>query len=195
MANDLRTFDASKKKGLRRDHNDINETEQSRRDYVEYRENLRRVHTLMGDGALRGGKAVHIFQEPELGRDGRVTVWRNFHQCARSLGRTPKHISSFLYVELGMKCEIGGNGHLTIASRVWPEQLKKLLSRYVSLYVICMECRRMNTTLKKESRRLFVIFRDGMSIDKSIAIMAITTNSSISVKPPDFSEYFVLVCI
>jgi len=97
---------------------------------------------------------------PVLGRDGpKKTIWANFEDTSKSMGRTVKHFQDYILSELGTTgtfCE----GKLTIRGRFQSKQIQTVIRHYVTEYVICNICKSCDTQMVKEQRLIFITCND-----------------------------------
>lgn len=63
------------------------------------------------------------------------------------MNRTQEHVSGFLFSELGTTGSVDSNGCLIIKGRFVAKSIESLLRKYMSEYVICHMCGRLDTTL------------------------------------------------
>lgn len=89
--------------------------------------------------------------EPDIIREGKSTIVRNFMDIADMINRDPKHISKFLMKEFGIGVTITGR-RLIINRRVTYEQITSKISQYLDSYVNCYECGSPDTEFLKVGR-------------------------------------------
>ena len=78
--------------------------------------------------------------------EGNKTIFRNFKRMAEVFNRDLEFFSKFLSNELASPVRIDGE-RLIIQRRVLPDFLQKKVEKFATLYVICKECKRPDTTL------------------------------------------------
>lgn len=84
---------------------------------------------------------------------GNKTVIQNFRKIAKKLGREKKHISKFLLKELGTAGHIKDD-ELILKGHFRRGTINAKLKKYCEKYVLCSECKRPDTKLKKEKNVL-----------------------------------------
>ncbi len=80
---------------------------------------------------------------------GNKTVISNFHQIADILGRKPEHLLKYLLKELATPGSIKTNA-LILGRKISAKIINEKIMQYVNLFVICPECKRPDTKIKKE---------------------------------------------
>jgi translation initiation factor 2 subunit 2 len=88
-------------------------------------------------------------------REGAKTIISNFSQIASYLDRKPKHLMKFLLRELATSGHIDGPRAVFIG-RFTSSQINDKVDKYVNEFVICPECKKPDTKLKKEGRIPFL---------------------------------------
>ncbi|MCI4336280.1 MAG: translation initiation factor IF-2 subunit beta [Thermoplasmata archaeon] len=94
--------------------------------------------------------------EPDVMSDGKNTVIRNFQDITTVLRREPAHVIGHLARELGCPGVLDLPRGV-LKSRVTKDQIAQRLREYTEKYVICSECKRPDTHLKKEGRLTLLI--------------------------------------
>ncbi len=89
--------------------------------------------------------------EPDIIREGKSTIVRNFEDIADMINRDPKHISKFLMKEFGIGVTISGR-RLIINRKVTFEQISSKIAQYLDSYVKCYECGSPDTEFLKVGR-------------------------------------------
>jgi len=87
---------------------------------------------------------------------GNKTIIRNFRKIADKLGRKKKHISKYLLKELGTAGHIDGD-KLILKGHFRRGAINARLKNYCERYVLCSECKRPDTKLKKEKNVLICV--------------------------------------
>jgi translation initiation factor 2 subunit 2 len=88
--------------------------------------------------------------------DGKNTVIRNFQEITGVLRREPDHVIQFLAKELGCPGVLDLPRGV-LKSRLTKDQIAQRMREYTAKYVICSECKRPDTHLKKEGRLTLLI--------------------------------------
>lgn len=93
------------------------------------------------------------FEVPKIeGRfEGRKTILTNFFQIASRLRRSPEHFLKFLTRELAAKSIIMGE-RVILNIKVSSKKINPKIEQYVEEFVLCKECKKPDTELKKEGR-------------------------------------------
>jgi translation initiation factor 2 subunit 2 len=94
--------------------------------------------------------------EPDVMTDGKNTVIRNFQPIAEVLRREPAHLIGYLARELGCPGVLDLPRGV-LKSRIPKETLQKRIAEYTEKYVICSECKRPDTHLKRDGRLTLLI--------------------------------------
>jgi hypothetical protein len=73
---------------------------------------------------------------PQVAFEGaKKTLWSNFDTTCQMLHRSPEHVMSFFWAELGTDGALDGAQQLVIKGRYKPKQIETLLRRYLAAYV------------------------------------------------------------
>lgn len=97
-----------------------------------------------------------------LKESNKKVVWANFSDYVFKLGRQPDHISSFIFVELGCTGSVDGKGRLIIRTKLTStEQFLVVIRKYLAAYVMCVACKRPDTTLRKGVDRVNYVVCSG----------------------------------
>ena len=88
--------------------------------------------------------------------EGNKTIISNFGQIAQTLQRPQEHVIKFLLKELAAPGEMRKN-ELIIGRKVSSVQVNQKIRRYADAYVICKECGKPDTKLKKENNVNYLI--------------------------------------
>jgi translation initiation factor 2 subunit 2 len=94
--------------------------------------------------------------EPDVMTDGKNTVIRNFQEITSVLRREPDHLIQYLAKELGCPGVLDLPRGV-LKSRLTKDQIAQRIREYTAKYVICSECKRPDTHLKKEGRLTLLI--------------------------------------
>ena len=89
--------------------------------------------------------------DPDIIREGKSTIVRNFQDIADMINRDPKHISKFLMKEFGIGVTVSGK-RLIINRKLTYEQIASKISQYLDSYVMCYECGSPDTEIQKVGR-------------------------------------------
>ncbi len=93
------------------------------------------------------------FEVPKIeGRfEGKKTILTNFFQIASHLRRSPEHFLKFLTKELAAKAIISGD-RIILNIKVSSKKINPKIKQYIEEFVLCKECKKPDTELKKEGR-------------------------------------------
>ena len=119
-----------------------------------YAELLKRAHEHLPP-VRTGGERFQV-PEPDVGIEGKNTVIRNLQEITGVLRREPAHLIGHRARELGCP----GVHELprgVLKSRIGKEQIAQRIREYTDKYVICSECKRPDTHLKKDGRLLVLV--------------------------------------
>ncbi|HEV8049537.1 MAG TPA: translation initiation factor IF-2 subunit beta [Thermoplasmata archaeon] len=94
--------------------------------------------------------------EPDIMSDGKNTVIRNFQTIAEVLRREPAHLIGYLARELGCPGVLDLPRGV-LKSRIPKETIQQRIREYTEKYVICSECKRPDTHLKRDGRLTLLI--------------------------------------
>jgi len=87
--------------------------------------------------------------------EGKKTMLTNFSQIASHLRRTPEHFQKFLLKELAASGQKEGE-RLVLNIKVPSAKINQKIEEYVKEFVLCKECKKPDTELKKEDRLAFI---------------------------------------
>jgi len=94
--------------------------------------------------------------EPDVMSDGKNTVIRNLQEIARVLRREPAHLIGYLAKEFGCPGVLDLPRGV-LKSRLTKEQIGQRVREYTAKFVICTECKRPDTHLKKDGRLTLLV--------------------------------------
>tara|TARA_Y100000310_G_scaffold339029_1_gene430431 strand:- start:486 stop:896 length:411 start_codon:yes stop_codon:yes gene_type:complete len=102
-------------------------------------------------------KSKERFKIPiAIGRiEGNKTIVTNFLQIANSLHREPKQILKYLQRELATPGSVDGQ-RLILGRKINSRLINEKITRYVSDFVLCNDCKKPDTQLLKEERVLML---------------------------------------
>ncbi|MDY6788854.1 MAG: translation initiation factor IF-2 subunit beta [Candidatus Nanohaloarchaea archaeon] len=87
--------------------------------------------------------------EADTRRDGNKTVLENFAEIASKFGRDQKHFSKYLLKELGTAGHVEGR-ELILQGKFRRGVVNSKIENYCEEYVLCSECNRPDTEIRKE---------------------------------------------
>jgi translation initiation factor 2 beta subunit (eIF-2beta)/eIF-5 len=83
-------------------------------------------------------KTRFTMKPPQLMKVGtKKTLWVNYQEICKMMGRNPDHVFQFMMAELGTEGSIDGNQRLVIKGKFVPQYIESLLKKYIKEYVIC----------------------------------------------------------
>lgn len=94
------------------------------------------------------GKRFNI-PEAETQKEGNKTIVRNFRAIADRFNRSEKHLSKYLLGEMGTAGHIE-EGELVLNGKFRRGLLNQKIEDYAELFVLCNECGRPDTEMRKE---------------------------------------------
>jgi translation initiation factor 2 subunit 2 len=86
---------------------------------------------------------------------GNRTVVKNFQEIAQKMSRDPNHLMKFLSGELATSGNFESRGAV-FQGRFNNFQINEKIEKYAHTYVLCHECGKPDTALKKEGRIVFL---------------------------------------
>jgi translation initiation factor 2 subunit 2 len=87
---------------------------------------------------------------------GNKTIISNITQIADTIRRPVEHLVKFLLKELATPGEVRKN-FMILGTKMSASRINEKIEEYVKKYVICPECKKPDTKLKKESGFIFII--------------------------------------
>ncbi|MBI3623487.1 translation initiation factor IF-2 subunit beta [Candidatus Pacearchaeota archaeon] len=87
--------------------------------------------------------------------EGKKTILTNFLQIAAYLRRSPEHFQKFLLKELAASGQVEGE-RLILNNKVPSAKINEKTYEYAKEFVICKECGKPDTELKREDRLSFI---------------------------------------
>ncbi len=86
---------------------------------------------------------------------GKKTILTNFFQIASYLRRNPLHFRVFLLKELATSGQTEGD-RLVLNNRIPSAKINEKIGSYIKEFVLCKECGKPDTELKKDGRLNFI---------------------------------------
>jgi translation initiation factor 2 subunit 2 len=101
----------------------------------------------------KGGR----FEIPNIeGRvEGKKTILTNFLNIASHIRREPEHLQKFILRELATSGQMDGE-RLVLNNKIPSTKINTKIEEYVKEFVICKECGKPDTELRKENRLTFI---------------------------------------
>ncbi len=97
------------------------------------------------------------FQMPEAESfgQGNKTIVKNFASILKVINRDSRHLFKFLAKETATSAAIDDNNRLVLSGRFSWEQVNRLISSYITQFVLCPECKRPDTkVVEKQGVRM-----------------------------------------
>lgn len=106
---------------------------------------------------------------PEVAFMNKRTFIKNFGNICDKLNKNTLEIKSFFENELNAVMTIDGNNMLVITGNFKQKNIEKVLSNYITKYMMCTECKSTDTEIIKENRINFMNCKKCLS-KKSISL-------------------------
>jgi translation initiation factor 2 subunit 2 len=87
--------------------------------------------------------------------EGKKTILTNFLQIASHLRRDPEHFQKFLLKELATSGQREGD-RLVLNNKIPSTKINSRIEQYTKEFVLCKECGKPDTELKRENRLTFL---------------------------------------
>ena len=87
----------------------------------------------------------------DIKKEGKKTIIKNFRKIAKHIHRDMDHMAKYLYSSTGASGYVS-NGKLFLNRDVKRNRLIQVVKNYVDDYVICEECGKADTEIKKEDK-------------------------------------------
>lgn len=117
--------------------------------YEDYEKLLDKAEGMFADSTQ--SEARLKIPEPDIIREGKATIVRNFTDIADMVSRDPQHIAKFLMKEFGIGVTVTGK-RLIINRKLSYEQIASKISQYLDSYVMCYECGSPDTEIQRVGR-------------------------------------------
>lgn len=87
--------------------------------------------------------------------EGKKTILTNFLNIASYIRRDPEHLQKFILKELATSGQMDGE-RLILNNKIPSSKINIKIEQYIKEFVICKECGKPDTELKKENRLSFI---------------------------------------
>jgi len=87
--------------------------------------------------------------------EGKKTIMTNFLNIASYIRRDPDHFQKFILKELATSGQREGD-RLVLNNKIPSSKINAKIDQYIKEFVICKECGKPDTELKKENRLNFI---------------------------------------
>lgn len=94
--------------------------------------------------------------DPQMRKEGHVTVYENFPETVDALDRDPTHVFKFLQNDLGTSGHIDEAGRARLTGEFNARRMKNTLDSYIEEFVTCPECGLPDTVLEREKGALML---------------------------------------
>ncbi|MFB6084710.1 MAG: translation initiation factor IF-2 subunit beta [Halorientalis sp.] len=115
---------------------------------MDYEDQLDRAMEQTPD--IEGSSDRFDVPEPEVRQEGNTTVYENFQDTTKRLGREDDHVVKFLQNELGTSGHIDESGRARLTGEFKRSRIQDALDEYVDEFVLCSECGLPDTQLERE---------------------------------------------
>ncbi|MFC7133964.1 MULTISPECIES: translation initiation factor IF-2 subunit beta [Salinibaculum] len=105
---------------------------------------------------IQGSSERFAVPDADVRQEGNVTVFENFQQVCRDLGRDEDHLMKFLQNELGTSGHIDESGRARLTGDFNARRIDEALAAYSEEYVLCPECGLPDTVLDREQGALIL---------------------------------------
>ncbi|WP_232701848.1 translation initiation factor IF-2 subunit beta [Halobacterium wangiae] len=113
---------------------------------MDYEEQLDRAMEEKPD--IAGNESRFEVPEPNVRKEGNVTVYENFQSTLDDLSRQQDHVLKFIQNELGTSAQIDDRGRARFTGEFGQRRVEEVLDDYVDTYVICPECGLPDTNIE-----------------------------------------------
>jgi translation initiation factor 2 subunit 2 len=120
---------------------------------TEYEDLLNDAYTKVKVVEVREGR----FEVPAIEGhiEGKKTIMTNFLNIASYIRRDPEHFQKFILKELATSGQRDGD-RLVLNNKIPSSKVNAKIDQYVKEFVICKECGKPDTELRKENRLNFI---------------------------------------
>ncbi|MEK6833753.1 MAG: translation initiation factor IF-2 subunit beta [Nanoarchaeota archaeon] len=87
--------------------------------------------------------------------EGKKTILTNFLSIASHIRRDPEHFQKFILKELATSGQRDGD-RLVLNNKIPSSKINAKIEQYIKEFVICRECGKPDTELRKENRLNFI---------------------------------------
>jgi translation initiation factor 2 subunit 2 len=115
---------------------------------MDYEDQLDRAMEQTPD--IEGSSDRFDVPEPDVRQEGNATVYENFQDTTKRLGREADHVVKFLQGELGTSGHIDESGRARLTGEFGQDRIQEALDEYVDEFVLCSECGLPDTQLERE---------------------------------------------
>jgi translation initiation factor 2 subunit 2 len=120
---------------------------------TEYEKLLEEAYTKVK--VVEGGGGRFEIPQIEGHIEGKKTILTNFLNITSHIRREPEHLQKFILKELATSGQREGD-RLILNNKIPSSKINAKIEQYVKEFVICKECGKPDTELKKENRLNFI---------------------------------------
>ena len=120
---------------------------------TEYEKLLEEAYTKVK--VVEGGTGRFEIPPIEGHIEGKKTILSNFLNIASYIRRSPEHFQKFILKELATSGQREGD-RLILNNKIPSSKINAKIEQYIKEFVICKECGKPDTELKKENRLNFI---------------------------------------
>ncbi len=119
----------------------------------EYESMLERAHHLMrSSNPAMVSRTKKRLKPPNVVRVGSTrSCWTNFAEITDSLGRERVMMKDYFLAELGTTGSLDDKAQLVLKGRHTSASVENLLRKYITAYVMCGNCKSLDTVLEKNT--------------------------------------------
>ena len=166
------------KKGQKKDENIIEENEKNGDEKFSYDFLLKRIYGLMKDHNTNSSSSGLKIPTIQISNAGNKSCWMNLEKIADTLNRNVDDLFKYVLSELGTEGTKGGENQAIFKSRVTQSNVQKVLTKYISDYVRCPNCKSFNTVIKRDqSARLQLLSCLDCKSEKSVQVIKQRANA------------------
>lgn len=120
---------------------------------MEYEELLNEAYEKVEESSGNSGR----FEIPKIEGhfQGKKTILTNFFQIPSFLGRSEEHFQKFIVRELATSGYKEGE-RLVLNNKIPRDKINQKIEKYVNEFVVCKECGKPDTEIKKEGKISYV---------------------------------------
>lgn len=154
---ELEQFDLSLKKKKKKkvkeidDKNDKNDSSSEIEYDYDYVYLLDRIFTNIRENnpSLQIHKKI-VIPPPQLVGLSKKTMICNFSSILEIINRSIEHVKSYFISELNTNCNIDSMNRMIIKGKFIQRQIESIFKKYITEYVICDSCKKLDTILIKD---------------------------------------------
>src|SRR4030043_897119 len=120
---------------------------------TEYEKLLEEAYTKVK--VVEGGEGRFEIHQIEGHIEGKKTILTNFVNIASYIRRNPEHFQKFILKELATSGQKEGE-RLVLNNKIPSAKINAKIEQYIKEFVICRECGKPDTELKRENRLTFI---------------------------------------